>query len=95
MTDKLQALGYNEAETAIDSPIARKGRIIRGHEFHYSVTECDRDVTLVYKLRRGKGIVDRKDGLIEHNTMASYMHIHPASTSFDEFLRQCRKYKLR
>ncbi len=95
MTDKLQALGYTEAETAIDSPIARKGRIIRGHEFHYSVTECDRDATLVYKLRRGKGIVDGKDGLMELNTMASYMHTHPASNSFDEFLRLCRKYKLR
>jgi cobyrinic acid a,c-diamide synthase len=95
MTDKLQALGYTEAETAIDSPIARKGRIIKGHEFHYSVTECDKDATLVYKLRRGKGIVDGRDGLMEHNTMASYMHTHPASNSFDEFLRQCRKYKMR
>ncbi len=95
MTDKLQALGYTEAETMIDSPIARKGKITRGHEFHYSVTECDRDATLVYKLRRGKGIVDGKDGLMEHNTMASYMHTHPASNSFDEFLRQCRKYKSR
>ncbi|VVB92863.1 Cobyrinate a,c-diamide synthase [uncultured archaeon] len=95
MTNKLQALGYIEAETAIDSPIAKKGRIIRGHEFHYSVTECDRDATLVYKLRRGKGIVDGKDGLMEHNTMASYMHTHPASNSFDEFLHQCRKYRIR
>ncbi len=95
MTDKLQALGYTEAETAIDSPIARKGKITRGHEFHYSVSECDRDAALVYKLRRGKGIIDGKDGLMEHNTMASYMHTHPASNSFDEFLRQCRKYKSR
>ncbi|MFZ3059196.1 MAG: cobyrinate a,c-diamide synthase [Candidatus Methanoperedens sp.] len=95
MTGKLQALGYTEAETAIDSPIARKGKIIRGHEFHYSVTECDKDATLVYKLRRGKGIVDGRDGLMEHNTMASYMHTHPASNSFDEFLRQCMKYRTR
>ncbi|MCZ7382617.1 MAG: hydrogenobyrinic acid a,c-diamide synthase (glutamine-hydrolyzing) [Candidatus Methanoperedens sp.] len=95
MTGKLQALGYTEAETMVDSPIAKQGRIIRGHEFHYSITECDRDAALVYKLRRGKGIVDGKDGLMEHNTMASYMHTHPASNSFDEFLRQCRKYKSR
>ena len=95
MTGKLQALGYTEAETAIDSPIARKGKITRGHEFHYSITECDRDAAFVYKLRRGKGIIDGKDGLMEHNTMASYMHTHPASNSFDEFLRLCRKYKSR
>lgn len=92
MTDKLQALGYTEAESVTGSPIAGKGKIIRGHEFHYSVTECDRDANLVYKMRRGKGITEGRDGLIEHNTMASYMHTHPASNSFDEFLRQCSKY---
>ncbi|VVB86875.1 Cobyrinate a,c-diamide synthase [uncultured archaeon] len=93
MTGKLQALGYTEAEVTCDSPLAKRGRIIRGHEFHYSVTECDRDARFVYKLRRGKGISDGKDGLMEHNTMASYMHTHPASVSFNEFLRICCKFK--
>ncbi len=95
MTTKLQALGYTEAETTMDSPVAKKGKVIRGHEFHYSVTECDRDAHFVYKLRRGKGIVEGKDGLMEHNTIASYMHTHPASNSFDDFLRQCSKYSTR
>jgi cobyrinic acid a,c-diamide synthase len=95
MTGKLQGLGYTEAEAVMDSPVAKKGKKIRGHEFHYSVTECDRDARFVYKLRRGKGIIEGQDGLMEHNTMASYMHTHPASNSFDEFLRQCSKYKSR
>ena len=95
MTGNLQALGYTEVEAVMDSPIAKKGKVIKGHEFHYSVTECDRDVRFVYKLRRGKGIIGGRDGLIEHNTMASYMHTHPASNSFDEFLRQCNKYRSR
>lgn len=95
MTAKLQALGYTEAEAVMDSPIAKKGAIINGHEFHYSITECDQDARFVYRLRRGKGIIEGLDGLIEHNTMASYMHTHPASNSFDEFLRQCSKYKSR
>jgi cobyrinic acid a,c-diamide synthase len=47
----------------------------------------------VYELKRGKGIIEGKDGLMENNAMASYMHTHPASSSFDEFLRQCDKYK--
>jgi len=95
MTGKLQALGYTEAEGIMDSPIAKKGAIIRGHEFHYSTTECDRDVRFVYRLRRGKGIFEGRDGMIEHNAMASYMHTHPASNSFDDFLRQCSKYRSR
>lgn len=95
MTDKLQALGYTEAETAADSPIAKKGKIIKGHEFHYSVTECDKDANFVYKLRHGKGISSGKEGLMEHNTVASYMHTHPASFSFGEFLRCCSRYKSR
>ncbi len=95
MTAKLQALGYTEALTVAGSPVAKKGKIIRGHEFHYSVTECDKDARFVYKLRRGKGITDSKDGLMEHNIMASYMHTHPASVSFGEFLRCCSKYSTR
>ncbi|MFZ2411979.1 MAG: cobyrinate a,c-diamide synthase [Candidatus Methanoperedens sp.] len=95
MTDKLQALGYTEALAILDSPLAKKGKVIRGHEFHYSVTDCDKDATLVYILRRGKGIIDGKDGLMEYNTVASYMHTHPASNSFDVFLRSCSKYKSR
>jgi len=91
MTDKLQALGYTEALTVADSPFAKKGKIIKGHEFHYSLTECDRDTRFAYKLRRGKGIYAGMDGLIEHNTLASYMHTHPASNSFEEFLRRCKR----
>lgn len=92
MTAKLQALGYTEAVVIADSPVAKKGAVIRGHEFHYSVTECDRDCNFAYELNRGKGILGGRDGLMENNTIASYMHTHPASNSFDEFLGQCRKY---
>lgn len=95
MTEKLQALGYTEAEVVTESPIAKKGKIIRGHEFHYSITECDRDSHFAYRLKRGKGITDGMDGLLEYNTIASYMHTHPASNSFNEFLSICRKNKLR
>ncbi len=95
MTDKLQALGYTEACSVSDSPLAKKGTSIRGHEFHYSVTECDRDARFVYELKRGKGISDRRDGLMEHNTMASYMHTHPAAVSFEHFLKLCKEYKAR
>ncbi len=95
MTGKLQALGYTEALAVSNSPLAEKGRLIRGHEFHYSITECDKDAGFVYKLARGKGITDGKDGLAEHNAVASYMHTHPSSVSFAGFLRFCSRYKKR
>ncbi len=94
MTDKLQGLGYSEAQVVSDSPLSKKGTTIRGHEFHYSVTECDRDAGFAYRMNRGKGIMDGKDGLMEHNTLASYMHTHQAAVSFDHFLRLCSRYKV-
>lgn len=93
MTKKLQSLGYTEAKSISDSPFAGKGKLIRGHEFHYSITECDRDARFAYEMLRGKGINAGKDGLMEHNTIASYMHTHPASFSFSQFLRTCLKYR--
>jgi len=95
MSGKLKALGYTEARVTSENPIAGKGDIVRGHEFHYSVTTCDKDAVFAYHLRRGKGIIDRKDGLIENNTIASYMHTHPASVSFAGFLDSCSKHKKR
>ncbi|MDW7727210.1 MAG: cobyrinate a,c-diamide synthase [Candidatus Methanoperedens sp.] len=95
MTGKLQALGYTEAESVCDTPLAGKGNIVRGHEFHYSITECDRDAVFAYNMRRGKGISGGKDGLVEHNTVASYMHTHPASVSFARFLHSCSRYNKR
>src|SRR5450759_1711174 len=64
----------------MESSIAKKRAIIRGHEFHYSTTECNRDVRFVYGLRRSKGIFEGM-GLWSINSMASYMHTHPAFLS--------------
>ncbi|WP_340819111.1 cobyrinate a,c-diamide synthase [Methanolobus sp. WCC4] len=89
LTKKLQALGYTKGQ-ANGSFI--KGTI-RGHEFHYSATYCDNDAKLIYEMERGKGIVDGKDGLTEHNALASYTHAHPASFPVESFVEKCREYK--
>ncbi|WP_094228060.1 cobyrinate a,c-diamide synthase [Methanolobus psychrotolerans] len=91
LTKKLQALGYTEGQASGDFI---KGTI-RGHEFHYSVTYCDNDAKLVYEMKRGKGIIDGKDGLTEHNSLASYTHAHPASFPVKSFVEKCREYKKR
>lgn len=88
LTKRLQALGYTHG--------IAKGKFIkgpvRGHEFHYSLTECDTDSRLIYEMERGKGIMNGKDGITEHNSLASYMHAHPASFPVDSFVEQCRRY---
>ncbi len=90
MTNRLKALGYTEAR-----PLDRNfsSRNIRGHEFHYSLTECDRDARFAYEMLRGKGIQDGFDGLVEHNTLAGYMHSHPASFPVEKFVQKCREYR--
>ncbi|MDK2825330.1 MAG: cobyrinic acid a,c-diamide synthase [Methanolobus sp.] len=90
-TKKLQALGYTEGIANGDFV---KG-IIRGHEFHYSATYCDNDAKLAYEMKRGKGIVNGKDGLTEHNSLASYTHAHPATFPVKSFVEKCREYSKR
>lgn len=92
MTPALQALGYTEA-TAGNCVMAAGGARIRGHEFHYSLTECARDSRFAYVMHRGKGIENGKDGLTAHSTLASYMHTHPAAMSFERFVGACRAYR--
>ena len=95
MTEKLQALGYVEAEVVASNPAAEMGRVVRGHEFHYSRFDCARDAHLAYRLRRGKGIRDGKDGLVEHNTLGGYLHAHFYSYSVDRFIESAKSYKQR
>jgi cobyrinic acid a,c-diamide synthase len=51
---------------------------IRGHEFHYSkIEDLPSDSKYAYSMKRGIGIDGGKhDGILIHNCMASYMHLH-------------------
>ncbi|MDD1750942.1 MAG: cobyrinate a,c-diamide synthase [Methanothrix sp.] len=93
MTKRLAALGYVQAEAVAQNPIAGRGKILRGHEFHYSRFDCDRDARFAYRLCRGKGIQDGQDGLVEHNTLGGYLHAHFYSFSTARFIECCRNYR--
>ncbi len=79
MTERLQAIGYVEVEVKKDNMLAMKGWSTRGHEFHYSKVTCTGENDFAYDMKRGKGILDRQDGFLAHNTLASYTHLHFAS----------------
>jgi len=93
MTRRLVALGYAKAKTVGENPLAAPGQEVRGHEFHYSRFECDRDASFAYKMERGKGIMDGRDGIVEHSTIGSYLHAHFSSASPNRFLECCRRYR--
>lgn len=95
-TTKMQKrlkLNYTKATVSHDCLISKAFKIIHGHEFHFSELESLRnDVKFAYNLSIGIGIKNRKDGLMEHNTLASYMHLHFANSSFAKnFVQNCIK----
>ncbi|MDN3357446.1 cobyrinate a,c-diamide synthase [Actinomadura sp. DC4] len=70
MTGRL-TLGYREAVAVRDSPVARAGERVRGHEFHRTV------------VARGTGAepawqwsAEGPDGFTSANCLASYLHLH-------------------
>ena len=68
-------INYTEADNR--SEFFKGIRKVRGHEFHYSqIISIDKDYHFAYKLRRGNGILEKKDGLVVYNCLASYMHLN-------------------
>lgn len=90
-TKKLQALGYTEGFA--HGPFIKGS--VKGHEFHYSTTDCHRDAKLTFEMKRGKGIKDNWDGIIEYNSLACYQHSHPACFPVKDFIKICKQYKKR
>ncbi len=80
MTKNVQALSYVISEAQNDNIILKKGDIFRGHEFHYSKVNIGGiKPKFAFKILRGKGILGSEDGLMEKNTVASYVHTHVAA----------------
>ncbi|MGZ7048872.1 MAG: Ni-sirohydrochlorin a,c-diamide synthase [Methanobacterium sp.] len=80
MTKKVQGLSYVIAEASRDNVITKKGEQFRGHEFHYSEVFLNGiKPQFAFKILRGKGITNSMDGLMNKNTVASYIHTHTAA----------------
>jgi cobyrinic acid a,c-diamide synthase len=86
MRDRYQALDHAELRATRDAPTASAGSTLRGHEFHYSEADAASDAQFAFDVERGTGIDGDRDGLIEHRTLGTYCHVHPASGAFDAFL---------
>jgi cobyrinic acid a,c-diamide synthase len=79
MTTKVQGLSYVIARAQEDNILTQKGDIMRGHEFHYSKVDIPGKARFAFEVLRGKGIMDSQDGIMDKNTVASYVHTHAAA----------------
>ncbi|MCP3943880.1 MAG: cobyrinate a,c-diamide synthase [Desulfobacteraceae bacterium] len=78
LSQKPQGHGYTRVKVVHDNPFYKKGEILTGHEFRYSkILSIDcQDHEMAFKMERGKGILDKKDGFFKDNTFGTYTHIH-------------------
>lgn len=80
MFSRPQGHGYMEVLVDKPNPFFPVQTRIRGHEFHYSrIVNIDRSVETVFKVERGHGAFEGRDGLYFRNVCAGYLHIHAAS----------------
>jgi len=79
MRQKPEAHGYTVIEVNEPNPFYSPGTVLHGHEFHYSaVVEfgAREDISLAFKMKRGCGIADKRDGICYKNVLGTYTHIH-------------------
>ncbi len=97
INDKLQTVGYVEAEALTDTAICPIGTVIRGHEFHFSSFEPDRPEAFPWAFsftRRRTGAV-YPGGCSSGNLLASYLHLNFAGNGrlAEGFLRKAMVYR--
>ena len=96
MQKKLK-LNYTKASITRNCLIAKTSSIIQGHEFHFSeLVSVSNDSKFAYDLSIGIGVKNQKDGLMQYNTLASYMHMHFARPGIARsFVQNCMRYSKR
>lgn len=99
-------ISYTEGVVGSGTPITGSSdRKFRGHEFHYSrMSDLPQGSSLAIRLydetcggdNHGVGIQNGNDGLMIHNTLASYGHIYFDVADFaSHFVANCARYRRR
>jgi cobyrinic acid a,c-diamide synthase len=78
MEKRPQGHGYTLLEVDRENPFYAVGRVLKGHEFHYSrvVSLEEGRIHFAFRVKRGTGIKENQDGLCYKNALATYSHIH-------------------
>ncbi len=94
---KPQAHGYTIVIVEENNPYYKAGTEIRGHEFHYSsvLKWNGEDKDLAFRLKRGSGLINNRDGIVFRNVLATYTHIHALGTPAwaEAMIRNAVKYR--
>ena len=82
LSGRPQGHGYTIIKVKRENPYFKVGTELRGHEFHYSkVLEWKGDDNdLVFCMKRGRGLINKSDGLCYKNVLATYTHLHALGT---------------
>jgi cobyrinic acid a,c-diamide synthase len=82
MEKRPQGHGYTLLEVEKENPFFAVGRMLKGHEFHYSriLSLGEGGVHFAYRVKRGVGIDGARDGLCRKNVLATYSHLHALGT---------------
>jgi len=93
MEKRFQALGYTIGDSIGGPTVLPTGTPVRGHEFHYSRLDPDKDARFAITLSRGTGIMDGRDGIFVENCMGSYTHAYFSDGMTTGLIRAARDYK--
>jgi len=98
VSKKPQGHGYTVIEAETPNPYYKTGQVLHGHEFHYShvLAMSEKDgVYFAFKMKKGEGIMNKKDGLCYKNVLATYSHLHAlgAGEWVTGFIISAVKYK--
>lgn len=74
-----QGHGYVAGEVASENPFFDLGQRFVGHEFHHGRLENADDLPMAYRLERGHGICQKRDGIVYKNVLAGFTHLHALS----------------
>ncbi len=79
---KPQGHGYTQVKVREENPFFPIGKVIKGHEFHYSrILNWDScEISPVFKMIKGFGLDGVGDGIRYKNVLASYTHLHALGT---------------
>ena len=96
MTEKLQMVGYVEAEQLVNTVLGAPGLVLHGHEFHFSVEEADEEAAAVrpFRFTKLRNHAQYPAGHIYQNALGSYLHLHFAGCqeAAKHFVEACRRW---